>query len=125
MPSLRESGYSAFDCWHRFDQEYHPSNQMVILILIVGIALTKTISLQIPPHNLQYMQWWLLLSSFDLNWYSDLGATNHINPDVHNLSNKTITIALNRSLLEMAHVCISNTLAHPRFILLLTLRILS
>lgn len=35
------------------------------------------------------MQWWLLLSSFDLNWYVDLGATNHITPDVHNLSNNT------------------------------------
>jgi hypothetical protein len=48
------------DCWHRYDENYVPDERLVA-------AAMNTYSV-------------------DTNWYTDIGATNHVTSDLEKLS---------------------------------------
>lgn len=63
MPSLWKADHIAFDCWHRFDQEFQcPQSQNM--------------------HNQPPMSAMVSVSysAFDTTWYPDSGATNNLTP---------------------------------------------
>lgn len=54
------------DCWHRFDQEYQFSTHS---------SSSSMSAMMTSPYT-----------TFDPNWYPDLGATNHVISDPNNLT---------------------------------------
>lgn len=67
----RKSGHIAFDCWHRFDQDFqYPQPQASHIPSSMSAMMSA-------PY-----------SSIDSTWYPDSGASNHLTSDSHNLMTK-------------------------------------
>lgn len=64
-----KSGHTALDCWHRFDQDYQSGVHQPQSSMAAMVARSY--------------------NTPDPNWYPDSGATNHITPDINNLTNKS------------------------------------
>nr|KYP48245.1 hypothetical protein KK1_030129 [Cajanus cajan] len=73
--------HSAYNCWHRYDQKLADPNQNshTFVSQNTGQNLVVMQAMNTSTQNLPY----------DDSWYPDLGAINHLTPDVNNLQQQT------------------------------------